>query len=56
MFNVGVSELIILAIIGLPALAFLAAPVIFGVILWKKQTELSARLARLEASLRRSDS
>jgi hypothetical protein len=55
MFNVGIAELILMAVVGLPALAFLSAPVIFGVILWKKQSELSARLARLEDSLRRSD-
>jgi hypothetical protein len=53
MFNVGSSELIILAVIALPGLALTAAPIVFAVLLWKRQTELRARVERLESSVSR---
>jgi hypothetical protein len=53
--NLGFSEIIILAIIAVPALAVVAVPAVFAIILWKRQTDLRTRIERLEASLRQND-
>lgn len=49
--NLGLSELIILAIIGLPLIAGIAVPIVIIVVLLKRQAALRARVAELEASL-----
>jgi hypothetical protein len=53
MFGIGISELIILALVAIPGLAFIAAPIVVAVTLWKGQNDLRARVARLEAALTR---
>jgi hypothetical protein len=55
MANVGLSEIIILAIVAVPGLALVAVPAVFAVVLWKRQTHLRMRIEQLEASLRRQD-
>jgi hypothetical protein len=53
MFGIGVSELVVLAVIAVPGLALTVAPIVIAVILWKRQTDLRMRVERLEASLGR---
>jgi hypothetical protein len=52
MFNVGVAELILVAVVAIPGLAFVATPIVVAVVLWKRQTELQRRVERLESTLR----
>ena len=48
--NLGLSELVIVAIIALPLLAIGIAPIVVLVLLWQRQSRLQARLERLEAA------
>jgi hypothetical protein len=48
--NLGLSELLIVAIIALPLLAIGIAPIVVLVLLWQRQSRLQARLERLEAA------
>ncbi len=48
--NLGLSELLIVAIIALPLLAIGIAPIVVLVLLWQRQSRLQARLERLERS------
>jgi hypothetical protein len=53
MFNLGASELVLIAVVVIPSVALVAAPIVVAVVLWKRQTELRARVERLEAALSR---
>jgi hypothetical protein len=46
--NLGLSELLIVAIISLPLLAIGIAPIVVLVLLWQRQSRLLARVERLE--------
>ena len=46
--NLGLSELLIIAIISLPLLAIGIAPIVVIVLLWQRQSRLLARVERLE--------
>jgi hypothetical protein len=46
--NVGVAELVILALIALPLLAIGIAPIVVLVLLWQRHSRLLARVERLE--------
>jgi hypothetical protein len=48
--NLGLSELLIVAIIALPLLAIGIAPIVVLVLLWQRQSRLQARIERLERS------
>jgi hypothetical protein len=55
MANLGLSEIIILAIVVVPGVAVVAVPAVFAIVLWRRQTDLRMRIEQLEASLRRQD-
>jgi hypothetical protein len=46
--NLGLSELLIVALIALPLLAIGIAPIVVLVLLWQRQSRLLARVERLE--------
>jgi hypothetical protein len=46
--NLGLSELLIVAIISLPLLAIGIAPIVVIVLLWQRQSRLQVRVERLE--------
>ena len=54
--HLGLSEILIVAIIAIPLLAVVVAPVVVVVVLWQRQSRLSARLERLEAASARRES
>jgi hypothetical protein len=47
---IGLSELVIVAIIALPLVAIGIAPIVVLVLLWQRQSRLQARIERLERS------
>jgi hypothetical protein len=53
--NLGLSELLVVALVALPAMALAAVPVVFAVILWRRQTDLGRRLERIEEFLQHRD-
>ena len=50
--TLGLSEMVVVALIAIPGLALLALPVV-AIVLWRRQSGLRARVERLEASLGR---
>jgi hypothetical protein len=54
MQNLGFSELVILATIAVPV-AVAIAPVVFVVIVWRRLTDISRRLERIEEFLQHRD-
>jgi hypothetical protein len=52
MSGLGVSEIIVMAMVALPSLATAVVPTVVAVMLWKRQTELRKRLDHLEFALR----
>lgn len=53
MFNMGLSELILIAVVAVPGLILTFGPLVLAIVIWQRQTELRRRVERLESALPR---
>jgi hypothetical protein len=52
MFNMGMTELLIVAAVAVPGLLLTFGPIVLLIVLWQRHNDLRARVARLESERR----
>ena len=53
MFNLGLSEIVLIAVVAVPGMFLTFGPLVAAIILWQRHTELRRRVERLESALLR---